>query len=232
MAFAQLAEEYRRAGANDEAVSVCRAGLAHHPGYLSARVTLGRALVELGRLEEAQAELAVVLHSAPDNLAANRAVAEIYQRRGQLNDALTHYRIALQLAKHDPELERAVERIQSAVSPPPAKIETAPVPVEELFDFDALLEQLGAAGQPSSPAPAPMPVSASDIEPAPPLAPTGLEPDSADHLAVLEQRLRESEEQRGYIDRQAAARRRRDERVVARLESWLGAIMIDRHASA
>ena len=54
MAFAQLAEECRRAGANDEAVGICRAGLAHHPDYLSARVTLGRALIELGRLDEAQ----------------------------------------------------------------------------------------------------------------------------------------------------------------------------------
>ena len=44
IAFAQLAEEYRRAGQYQEAVEVCRAGLAIHPGYLSARVTLGRAL--------------------------------------------------------------------------------------------------------------------------------------------------------------------------------------------
>ena len=40
IAFAQLAEEYRRAGQYAEAIDVCRAGLALHPGYLSARVTL------------------------------------------------------------------------------------------------------------------------------------------------------------------------------------------------
>ena len=53
IAFAQLAEEYRRAGQFDEAVAVCRTGLARHPGYLSARVTLGRALLELGELGDA-----------------------------------------------------------------------------------------------------------------------------------------------------------------------------------
>ncbi len=234
MAFAQLAEEYRRAGANNEAVDVCRAGLAHHPDYLSARVTLGRALVELGQLEEAQAELAVVLHSAPDNLAANRAVAEIYQRRGQLNDALTHYKIALQLAQHDPELERAVERIQKAVAPPPPSIiEAAPIAVEDLFDFDTLLAQLGATAAPAVAPAAPIDPVARGSEPDPvpaELFEAGL--DDADHLAVLEHRLRESDEQRAYLDRRITAARRRDERVIARLQSWLDAILIARHASA
>ena len=233
MAFAQLAEEYRRAGANDDAVSVCRAGLAHHPDYLSARVTLGRALVELGRLEEAQAELAVVLHSAPDNLAANRAVAEIYQRRGQLNDALTHYKIALQLAQHDPELERAVERIQNVMSPPPPppKAEAAPIAVEDLFDFDALLAQLGAPVGRQPEAAASLEPIAHPTEPEPIHAePSEIRHDDGDPLAVLEQRLRESEE-RSYLDRQATLIRRRNERMIARLESWLEAILVDRHAA-
>src|SRR5437762_14378462 len=70
IAFAQLAEECRRAGQHEESVEVCRAGLAIHPGYLSARVTLGRALIELDHLDEAQAALDLVLKSAPENLAA------------------------------------------------------------------------------------------------------------------------------------------------------------------
>src|ERR1044071_789457 len=35
IAFAQLAEEYRRIGDYPEAVKVCRDGLARHPGYTS-----------------------------------------------------------------------------------------------------------------------------------------------------------------------------------------------------
>jgi len=54
IAFAQLAEEHRRVGECDEAIRICRSGLAQHPGYLSARVTLGRALLEAGQFEEAQ----------------------------------------------------------------------------------------------------------------------------------------------------------------------------------
>jgi tetratricopeptide (TPR) repeat protein len=86
IAFAQLAEEYRRAGDHEQAVRVCRAGLAQHPNYLSARVTLGRALLELQQFEAAKAELDVVVHAAPDNLAAIRALAEIHQRRAELDE--------------------------------------------------------------------------------------------------------------------------------------------------
>lgn len=79
--FAQLAEEYRRAGQFAEAVRVCRAGLERHPAYLSARVTLGRALLELGELEAAEAEFADVHRAAPENLAAMRGLDEIRARR-------------------------------------------------------------------------------------------------------------------------------------------------------
>jgi tetratricopeptide (TPR) repeat protein len=81
IAFAQLAEEHRRAGQYDDAVKVCRAGLAQHPAYLSARITLGRALLEMGHFDEAAAEFEYVLKAAPDNLTATRELADIQQRR-------------------------------------------------------------------------------------------------------------------------------------------------------
>ena len=84
IAFAQLAEEHRRIGDYQAAVKVCREGLARHPGYLSAQVTLGRALMELGRYDDACNELEAVLRAAPDNLAAIRALADIHQRRGDV----------------------------------------------------------------------------------------------------------------------------------------------------
>jgi tetratricopeptide (TPR) repeat protein len=81
IAFAQLAEEHRRLGEFDEAVRISRAGLAQHPAYLSARVTLGCSLMELGRLDEAQAEFEHVLRGAPDNLVVLRSIAELRHRR-------------------------------------------------------------------------------------------------------------------------------------------------------
>ena len=117
IAFAQLAEEYRRAGQLQESVDACRAGLAIHPGYLSAHVTLGRALIELDQLDDAKSELELVLKSAPENLAAIRGLAEIYHRRGALDDALTQYRAALNLARNDPDLEETVNELTRELAP-------------------------------------------------------------------------------------------------------------------
>jgi tetratricopeptide (TPR) repeat protein len=117
IAFAQLAEEYRRAGQHQESVDACRAGLALHPSYLSARVTLGRALIELGQFDEAERELGTVLKNAPENLAAIRGIADIHHKRGDLAEALKFYRSALALARNDPDLEQTVAEITRQLAP-------------------------------------------------------------------------------------------------------------------
>jgi len=137
IAFAALAEEYRRAGRFEEAISTCQAGLQRHPAYLSAHVTLGRALLETGQFDEARAELEHVLRAAPENLAAIRGLAEIHDRRGELPEALEHYRSALHVAKNDSELEATVEELSKRVAPPepapePAPPVAAPVPTISL----------------------------------------------------------------------------------------------------
>src|SRR6476659_9463672 len=78
IAFAALAEEYRREGRLEEAIATCAAGLRRHPSYLSGHVTLGRACVALGRIAEARAQFERVLRLAPENLAAIRGLAEIH----------------------------------------------------------------------------------------------------------------------------------------------------------
>jgi uncharacterized protein HemY len=88
IAFAQLAEEYRRIGEYVQAVKICRDGLGRHPGYLSAQVTLGRALMELRNFDGARTELEAVLKVAPDNLAAIRALAEIHQQTGEVTETV------------------------------------------------------------------------------------------------------------------------------------------------
>ena len=83
IAFAPLAEELRRTGQQEEAVRLCRAGLEHHPTYLSARLTLGRSLLELQQYPEARVELEYVLNAAPDNLMALKCMSELQERTGE-----------------------------------------------------------------------------------------------------------------------------------------------------
>jgi len=147
IAFAQLAEEYRRAGQHTESIEVCRAGLAVHPGYLSARVTLGRALLELGQLDEAFFELELVLKSAPENLAAIRGLAEILHRRGALVEALARYRAALSLARNDPDLEETVSDLARQLTP-----QKGPEPRDGL-SFEQIRQELAVAYVPPAPRP-------------------------------------------------------------------------------
>jgi tetratricopeptide (TPR) repeat protein len=130
IAFAQLGEEYRRAGRSSEAIETCRAGLKRHPGYLSARVTLGRALFEIGEVEQAERELKEVLRLAPENLAALRGLAEALHRRGDCASALAHYEIALALAPRDVDLQHTVAALRDELHPvsPPAASSPQPAP--------------------------------------------------------------------------------------------------------
>jgi tetratricopeptide (TPR) repeat protein len=132
IAFAALAEEYRRAGRYEEAITTCRAGLQRHPAYLSAHVTLGRALLELGNFDEARQELEHVLRQAPENLAAIRGLAEIHDRRGELPEALEQYRSALTVAKNDSDLEATVDELSKRVTPQPDPVPVQPEPVAPL----------------------------------------------------------------------------------------------------
>jgi len=163
VAFAALAEEYRRAGRLDEAVNTCRAGLARHPNYVSARVTLGRALLDQGQLEDARHELEAVLRVAPENLAAVRGLADIHRRRGELAEALEQLGRALVLAPQDRDLQETVNELEQAVAPPTPRPEVPVVPGGEPSGEAPVAPSAAAFGQP----PAPIVEPASEVPPEP-----------------------------------------------------------------
>ena len=210
IAFAQLAEELRRAGEFPESVETCRAGLAIHPGYLSARVTLGRALIEMNALAEAEAELEIVLKSAPENLAAIRGLAEIFHRQGQLKEALAQYRAALALAKNDPDLQQTVAELAREVEP------TRPSTANGL-SFEQIQSEL-LANVPPPPRP-PAPVSAPQSVPTAPMTAAST-PDALETSAgTPETSPVQSNDQDEH---------RRAQHTIEALEQWLDAIDVAR----
>ena len=139
IAFAALAEEYRRVGRFEEAIETCTAGLKRHPSYLSAHVTLGRALIEVGRLDDADEELQLVLRAAPENLAAIRGLADIHSRRREIDHAGervldAHSDSAPAVAEPAPE---PVSWAPPVPEPPPAVFDPPPEPPAEtpIFKF-------------------------------------------------------------------------------------------------
>ncbi|HEX7793070.1 MAG TPA: tetratricopeptide repeat protein, partial [Vicinamibacterales bacterium] len=51
-----------------------------------------------------------------ENLAALRAMGDIYRRRDDIPHALAQYQAALRLAPGDPELERGIEELSEALT--------------------------------------------------------------------------------------------------------------------
>jgi tetratricopeptide (TPR) repeat protein len=128
--FAQLGEEYRKAGRLEDAVNTCRQGLENHPTYFSARVALGRALFESGSFEEASQELETVLGQVPDNILANKFLGETYLQLGRFEDALAKYRVAQMLAPEDTELALQIDKLERQIAEGPVAAAQPPRPPE------------------------------------------------------------------------------------------------------
>jgi tetratricopeptide (TPR) repeat protein len=217
IAFAQLAEELRRAGDLQESIETCRAGLAIHPGYLSARVTLGRALLEVNQLDEAQVELEQVLKSAPENLAALRGLAEIFHRQGSLAAALAQYRSALAIAKNDPDLQRTVAELSQELEP------QKPAHVGSGLSFEQMRHELM---QVSPPPIAPPPLEPPPVATPPPEPPLP-EPPSPEPVSQVAS-APPAEPAPQPVESVDAAANARARQTIAALEQWLDAIHVSR----
>jgi len=99
LAFAQLAELYRKAGRPQDAIALCRQGLARYPQYTTARLTLARTYLGEGRLDEAMTEIRTMLEATPKDVQCLRLASEIERRRGNIDGAAEYLETAV---KHDP----------------------------------------------------------------------------------------------------------------------------------
>ena len=131
-AFLPLAEEYRRLGRLVDSERICREGLQRHPHYHSARVLLGRTLLEMDRLEESAAEFRAVLETEPQNLLAGKLLAGIYRNQGRWSEALETFRKLQSYYPDDTEvrsqvyhLERGPEEEAGPTGPQPPPGSTA-----------------------------------------------------------------------------------------------------------
>jgi predicted Zn-dependent protease len=88
---------------------LARRALARWPGQATGRVALGRALVGLGRYDEAQAVLLDVAHAYPGYAAAYRWLAQAFLKAGDLTRGRAFLASALRLAPGSPELDRLID---------------------------------------------------------------------------------------------------------------------------
>jgi len=116
LAFAQLADLYRKAGRTAEAIALCREGLTRFPHYTTARLILAKAHQAEGDVERALAEISAILEVSPRDVQSHRLAAEIHRRCGRLDLAVTHLETAVELDSGDRE-SRALLSLLRASTP-------------------------------------------------------------------------------------------------------------------
>lgn len=142
--FAPLAEAYRKANQVDQAIEIAREGLKIHPGFIGGKVALARALFDKQLYDEVIEELRPVVQDAPDNLVAQRLVAESHLIQGHDTEALAAYKMLLYFVPQDTEAAKIVQELEVKAyesgalvlrsDPPPLSASVFP------FDLEAALK--------------------------------------------------------------------------------------------
>jgi Flp pilus assembly protein TadD len=99
----------------DELIAKYEVLLRQRPGDELLLFSLGKALYDAGRLDEAEARLAAALEAKPDWMVVTMLLAKIALQRGDTAAARAHYESALRLAV-DQEHAGPEEEIRAALA--------------------------------------------------------------------------------------------------------------------
>jgi len=135
--FLQLAEELRRAGELEAAITVLGEGLMFHSHSVAGLVALGRCQLEAGNAEAATVSLERALDIDPAQLVANKLITEAWLRLGDAPRARRRLEIYRLLNERDQEIESYEERLgqlegAGAVADEGDGAEVAAAPIFEL----------------------------------------------------------------------------------------------------
>jgi tetratricopeptide (TPR) repeat protein len=103
LAFAQLADLYRKAGRPADAIATCRSGLQRYPHYTTARLILAKTLLAESDPTGALAEIEAILQVSPKDVQCHRLAAEAHRRMGRLDAAVRSLESAVALDPGDRE---------------------------------------------------------------------------------------------------------------------------------
>lgn len=111
--FASLANEYRKAGDLEQAISLCQSHLAEQPSNMNGHVVYGQALFEAGRYDDAKVTFEAALTLDPENLIALRHLGDIACTNGANDQARVWYERVLDADPRNDEIIALLENIQA-----------------------------------------------------------------------------------------------------------------------
>ena len=117
LAFAPLADAYRKVGRTREAINLCREGLGRFPHYTTARLILVKAHLDDGNPEAALGELGIIIQSSPKDAQAHRLTAEIHRRAGRFEEARQYLERVVKLDAGDRESRLLLDTLSAEGRP-------------------------------------------------------------------------------------------------------------------
>src|SRR6188768_2690810 len=143
--FAPLANEHRKSGDLDQAISLCRAHLPQQPAHISGHIVLAQALFEAGSVDESRDIFLAALGLDPENLIALRYLGDIARDADDVETARGWYQRVLEV---DPRNDEIVQLVRDLDAPRPATADGVPLAETAAVDTtttDAPQESVPAA---------------------------------------------------------------------------------------
>jgi tetratricopeptide (TPR) repeat protein len=128
--FAPLANEHRKSGDLEQAISLCRTHLPLQPGHISGHIVLAQALFEAGSLDESREIFHTALGLDPENLIALRYLGDIARESQDIETARTWYQRVLEVDPRNDEIEQLIRDLDAPALPAAEESADEPVPIE------------------------------------------------------------------------------------------------------
>ena len=116
LAFVEHAKALLEDNALEQAIEVCRQGVATHPQSIVGRVLWGKALVRLGRPADAMHEFEAAIAQNRENPRAYSLIAEVFLETRLFRSALPMLRKACSLEPENPNFRLYLEYTQKALA--------------------------------------------------------------------------------------------------------------------
>ena len=165
--FAPLANEYRKAGEIEQAISICREYLPQQPGHMSGHIVYGQALFEARQFEEAKTVFETALSLDPENLIALRHLGDIALVLADSEGARSWYRRVLEADPRNEDIQAQLAKLDRAASEAPTPAVGGNAVATEPTSSSAATVVMAAVPRPEMAAPAPPAPSAPSAPPAP-----------------------------------------------------------------
>ncbi len=141
--FAPLGEAYRKMGLMEEARSILETGVKLHPNFASGRVAYAKVLIDQKNFQGASEQLLAATDLSPENILAQKLLAECFIQLKKTKEALKAYKMVLFLNPNDAQAQMHTKKLESI---------TADEYEEDVFEMKPLKADISLKNMQQNPA--------------------------------------------------------------------------------